>query len=180
MEFDSNNVYCIDIDNTICDSSSEYARWKEECSRIGCGCFSPDDHRFCSIGNKSVCIYGPRFRAAGIFSDDVLRSLPPILNVRRVLKRFRTAYYVSGRPESQRASTLDWLERMSFPLFRLYLRHNEDMRAGVIGKAEVIFAIKSVYGKDGETWVWIDDDDRAQPLADQLGVEFIKAPECFF
>ena len=180
MEFDPNSVYCIDIDNTICDSSGEFARWREKCRSMGCAHFLLDGDHFCAIRDTSVCIYQPKFRDAGIFGVEALLELPPISEARHVLKGFKRAYYISGRPESQRQVTLTWLEKNRFPMFRLYLRSDQDLRSTVTGKAEVLYTIKQVYRKDGEPWVWIDDDERARPFAKQMDIGFLKAPECFF
>jgi hypothetical protein len=65
-----------------------------------------------------------------------------------------TIVLLSGRPESTRADTQDWLVRQGIPVSEVILRSDRDRRKAADFKAEAIGAI----GMPDEVAVVIDDD----------------------
>lgn len=174
----SNGVYLIDLDLTVVDSSSEYERWKSVCSEISCPNFLEDGHHWCSVGSKASC-FRQEFKARGIFDNEAILKLPPVKGARKALQKISQGFYVSGRGESTRRGTLDWLEKYGFPLFRLYLRRESDLRRIPEYKRETYWVIREIHGKLGQEFFVIDDDENIREVCMELGMGFLKAPECF-
>jgi len=174
-------IYLIDLDRTIVASDSEFERWRDTCRDISCPQYQDVrvGNSWCSMGAKLSCFQNLELKERGIFGDAATSKLSPIEPARKALQKMRQAYYVSGRGESQRGVSLDWLENHGFPMFRLYLRLENDIRSIPQVKKEIFQVLRAVYGKDGETWCVIDDDARVLEVCQEIGMEFLQAPECW-
>lgn len=182
MLISSNQVYIIDIDGTINDSSYEYAKWKVFCKENKCFNFKDEDY-WCKLESKANCFKEEQLEELGIFNKEAMLALPPIEKARKFLwqieKAKANAYYLSGRLEKYRGVTLDWLEKEKFPMFSLRLRSNHDQRNIPQVKREIVSTLISLNKEEEQEWVWIDDDKRIIPVAENVGVKFFKAPECW-
>lgn len=179
LEIKTNQVFLIDLDGTIADSSIEFSRWRGVCSGISCGHYLGTEHRWCALGSKTACIYEFRIRERGIFGKETVSCLFPIQGAREALKKISKAFYVSGREESLRGATLDWLEKYEFPMFSLYMKADHDIRPIPEVKLDIYRVICAVHGNPGETWVVLDDDARVQEAIVGTGLQFMQAPMCF-
>lgn len=185
----SNCVFVVDIDGTINDCSKELKKWKDFCGSVNCSCFkeSKDENLssglWCGLGRNQVCDKETLIQKAGIFDKKAIASLPPIKKAREALwgifKITKSIWYVSGRPESQRLATLNWLDKHEFPMVSLRLRSSIDSGPIPDIKATMVYILKTVYGKDGQCWFWADDDERIREKAEGMGISYIKAPECW-
>lgn len=181
MEIRPSHVYLIDIDQTLCDSSKEYAKWREFCVSISCVNLNREvgDNRWCRLESKARCIYESRIEGLGIFGEDAIRGMIPYPAARKALRGISCGYYITGRGESLRKATLDWLEKHRFPMLRLLMRQDKDMRMISEIKKETIQIMISVYGEDGQSFVCIDDDSRMAEVCDDLGIGFLQVPKCW-
>ncbi len=187
IEVKPNQIYTIDIDGTVCDSSKEFARWGEYCASSQCVQYRPasSDNQapWCVLG-KNLCEREADVAAQGIFSAKALVNLPVYSQARGFLQAIEkeptsVGYFVTGRPERQREATVDWMERNKLPIFYMLMRE-ESNRGEILGiKREMIRRLYLVYGEPKQTWYSIDDDGGMEEMCEGLGVTFIKAPECW-
>ena len=96
--------------------------------------------------------------------------------VRRVIKLFdadgATIIYVSGRDDSARDKTYDWLMRNDCPDGPLYMRETGDTRNDAVVKLEIFNEfIRGSY----DVWLTIDDRDRVVKLWRDLGLTCLQA-----
>lgn len=78
--------------------------------------------------------------------------LPEGLEMIEQLAREHRIVYLSGRPESCRTSTQEWLDRVGAPPGELHLRRGHDRRPARIAKVEMLKEI------DGEIAIVVDDN----------------------
>jgi hypothetical protein len=184
VEIQPHHVYLFDIDGTVCNSDEEFERWKSFCQEITCTNLedSPEDHRFCKLINKARCVHEGLVAQRGIFGKEAIRKLPSVPKARDFLQRVdkeAQGHFVSGRLESHRLPTIDWLEEHGFPSFRLWLRLDHDTRSIPQVKEEMIFTIMTVYGNPEEEWILVDDDPRMEEVCKILNISYVPAGEAF-
>lgn len=188
IEVKPNQVFTIDIDGTLCDSSQEFARWREYCVASRCRHWNPSKEDGyedgCRQGSRNRCIYEADIFAQGIFGSTALMNLSPYPQVREFLEAIEkekavSAYIVTGRPESQRQVTIDWMELHKLPTFYMLMRKDTDRRIVPEIKREVIHRLHAVYGEPEQEWICVEDDVNLSPVCEDLGITFRKAPECW-
>lgn len=138
-----------------------------------------DRHPWCALGAKLSCSRSQEFEARGIFGNAAILKFPSIKGARRALQKISQGFYVSGREESRRGATLTWLEENEFPMLRLYLRRGHDIRSVLEIKRETYWVIREVYGKPGQEFLVVDDDERIKEVAESLGMLYLHPPECW-
>jgi len=189
VEVKTNSVFVVDIDGTINDCSIELKKWKVFCGSAGCSSFRESEVEdlssglWCGLEKGRECSKEALIEKSGIFDKKAIVNLPPLRiardNLWKIFKVTKNIWYVSGRPENQRVDTLNWLQKNEFPMCSLRLRSSIDKGLIPDIKATVVYILRNVYGKDGQQWFWIDDDERIREKAESLGIEYLKAPECW-
>lgn len=84
------------------------------------------------------------------------KLIEPIARLVNSLVVSHTILYASGRPDTLRETTIDWLSThdLWFPPFQLYMRRGGDKRPDVVVKREILNEIRA----DGfDPWLSIDD-----------------------
>lgn len=90
------------------------------------------------------------------------KLIAPVARLVNELVGNNTIIYASGRPDSLRETTMDWLisHDLWFHPYELYMRRRGDMRSDVVVKREILKYIRA----DGFV-PWLTIDDRSSVVA---------------
>ena len=101
-----------------------------------------------------------KFLSPELVAKDKL--IAPVARLVNELVGNNTIIYASGRPDSLRETTMDWLisHDLWFHPYELYMRRRGDMRSDVVVKREILKYIRA----DGFV-PWLTIDDRSSVVA---------------
>ncbi len=101
-----------------------------------------------------------KFLSPDLVAKDKL--IAPVARLVNELVGNNTIIYASGRPDSLRETTMDWLisHDLWFHPYELYMRRRGDMRSDVVVKREILRYIRA----DGFV-PWLTIDDRSSVVA---------------
>lgn len=99
------------------------------------------------------------------------------VGLNRFFSRAKAFYFLTGRPERLRATTVEWLGK-TFDMAKvpLLMRGDRDWSKASTYKEKQI--IETMFRHFGEPVFFIDDDTRNDPVYSHYGI-FLKAPECW-
>ena len=101
--------------------------------------------------------------------------------MRKVLALKHEPYFLTGRPEALRLTTLQWLSenfQLNLADDRLLMRTNGNYTPAKDYKREQITALRSQTSMHNSCYMFFDDDTRNFEMYSEFGLYF-KAPECF-
>lgn len=119
------------------------------------------------------------------FSPEMVEKDQPIEEAKKAilsgyLNKFDKVIFITGRPESLRKTTLDWLNQhlgLKVDSSDLYMRPEEArLPSASLKKAIINQKIKPKYGN--YDWTFIDDEDDNLEVFQSFG-ETLKAPDCW-